>query len=152
MSLRKSTCLTPQRLAAARGNSLHSTGPRSAAGKQRMRMNALKHGCDAAPENERAVMRALGEDPEEYEALQRELATTYGPGDALWDRQPGDLARLYWRRNLPSASQRKINESPDGIGRAPRGINDGKGFVFVSHRGDAYPSGFLPLRAGSVPS
>ena len=99
MSLRKPTCLTPQRLAAARRNSQRSTGPRSEAGKQRMRMNALKHGCDAAPENEAAVMRALGEDPEQYEALQRELAAAYGPGDALWDRQLADLARLYWRRN-----------------------------------------------------
>jgi hypothetical protein len=61
-------------------------------------MNALKHGCDAAPENEAAVMRALGEDPERYAALKRELATAYGPGDALWDRQIEDLARLYWRR------------------------------------------------------
>ncbi len=99
MSLRKSTCLTPQRLDAARRNSQHSTGPRTPAGKERMKMNALKHGCDAAPENDAAVMRALGEDPERYAALQRELATTYGPGDALWDRQLADLGRLYWRRN-----------------------------------------------------
>jgi len=99
MSLLKSTCPTPQRLDAARRNSLHSTGPRSEAGKERMKMNALKHGCDAAPENEAAVMRALGEDPERYAALQRELATTYGPGDALWDHQVADLGRLYWRRN-----------------------------------------------------
>ncbi len=99
MSLLKSTCLTPQRLDAARRNSQRSTGPRSEAGKERMKMNALKHGCDAAPGNEAAVMRALGEDPVEYAALQRELATTYGPGDALWDRQLADLAKLYWRRN-----------------------------------------------------
>jgi len=31
--------------------------------------------------------------------LQRELATTYGPGDALWDQQLAELAKLYWRRN-----------------------------------------------------
>ncbi len=62
-------------------------------------MNALKHGCDAAPENEAAVMRALGEDPQRYAALQRELATTYGPGDALCDHQVADLGKLYWRRN-----------------------------------------------------
>ena len=99
MSLRKSTCLTPQRLDAARRNSERSTGPRSEAGKQHIRMNAVKHGCDAAPENEAAVMRVLGEDPKQYAALQRELSTTYGPGDALWDRQLADLARLYWRRN-----------------------------------------------------
>ena len=99
MSLRKSTCLTPQRLDAARRNSQRSTGPRSEAGKERMKMNALQHGCDAAPENEAAVMRALGEDPERYAALQQELATTYGPGDALWDQQLADLGKLYWRRN-----------------------------------------------------
>jgi radical SAM protein len=38
----------------------------------------------------------------------------------------------------------------DGIGRAPKGINDGKGFVFISHLGDVYPSGFLPVSAGNV--
>jgi len=64
-----------------------------------MKMNALKHGCDAAPENEAAVMRALGEDPERFAALKKELATAYGPGDALWGRQIDDLSRLYWRRD-----------------------------------------------------
>lgn len=29
-------------------------------------------------------------------------------------------------------------------------VNDGKGFVFVSHTGEVYPSGFLPLPAGEV--
>jgi radical SAM protein len=38
----------------------------------------------------------------------------------------------------------------DGIGRAPKGINDGKGFVFISHLGDVFPSGFLPVSAGNV--
>jgi radical SAM protein len=30
------------------------------------------------------------------------------------------------------------------------GINDGKGFVFISHKGDIFPSGFLPIGAGNV--
>jgi radical SAM protein len=38
----------------------------------------------------------------------------------------------------------------DGIGRAPQGINDGKGFVFISHRGEVFPSGFLPLSGGNI--
>jgi len=38
----------------------------------------------------------------------------------------------------------------DTIGRAPRGLNDGKGFVFVSHHGEVFPSGFLPFSAGNV--
>ena len=37
----------------------------------------------------------------------------------------------------------------DGIGRA-RGVNDGDGFLFVSHVGDVFPSGFLPKSAGNV--
>lgn len=37
----------------------------------------------------------------------------------------------------------------DGIGRA-RNVNDGDGFVFISHTGDVYPSGFLPIRAGNI--
>lgn len=40
--------------------------------------------------------------------------------------------------------------TPDGIGRAPRGINDGKGFAFISHVGEVFPSGFLPVSAGNV--
>ncbi|MGO9434070.1 MAG: SPASM domain-containing protein, partial [Terracidiphilus sp.] len=35
-------------------------------------------------------------------------------------------------------------------GRAPRGLNDGKGFVFISHKGEVFPSGFLPLAAGNI--
>lgn len=38
---------------------------------------------------------------------------------------------------------------PDVI-RRQAGINDGKGFIFVSHLGEIYPSGFLPLAAGDV--
>lgn len=38
----------------------------------------------------------------------------------------------------------------DAIGRAPRGLNDGKGFVFISHIGEVFPSGFLPQSAGNI--
>jgi AdoMet-dependent heme synthase len=37
----------------------------------------------------------------------------------------------------------------DGIGRA-RNVNDGDGFLFVSHLGEIMPSGFLPVAAGNV--
>lgn len=36
------------------------------------------------------------------------------------------------------------------VGLAPRGVNAGKGFLFVSHQGDIFPSGFLPLSVGNV--
>ncbi|WP_163972034.1 TIGR04053 family radical SAM/SPASM domain-containing protein [Oceanobacillus halotolerans] len=38
----------------------------------------------------------------------------------------------------------------DGLGRAPKGVNDGNGFVFISHKGDVFPSGLLPIKAGNV--
>ncbi|HSJ23126.1 MAG TPA: TIGR04053 family radical SAM/SPASM domain-containing protein [Longimicrobiales bacterium] len=37
----------------------------------------------------------------------------------------------------------------DGVGRS-KGVNDGDGFVFISHTGAICPSGFLPLAAGNV--
>jgi radical SAM protein len=39
---------------------------------------------------------------------------------------------------------------PGAVSRAPRGVNEAKGFVFISHIGDVFPSGFLPLKAGNV--
>lgn len=38
----------------------------------------------------------------------------------------------------------------DGVKRAPKGVNDGNGFAFVSHIGDVFPSGLLPIKAGNV--
>jgi radical SAM protein len=38
----------------------------------------------------------------------------------------------------------------NGIYRTPMHINAGSGFVFISRRGDVFPSGFLPLGAGNV--
>lgn len=36
------------------------------------------------------------------------------------------------------------------VGWATRRVNDGKGFLFVSHVGNVYPSGFLPIHAGNI--
>jgi AdoMet-dependent heme synthase len=36
------------------------------------------------------------------------------------------------------------------VGLAPRGVNSGNGFLFVSHQGEIYPSGFLPISVGNV--
>jgi len=51
------------------------------------------------------------------------------------------------RAGITSTQQEKML---DTIGRAPRGLNDGKGFVFISHTGEVYPSGFMPVSAGSI--
>jgi hypothetical protein len=67
MSLRKSPQPTPKLLVAGRQNAQHSTGPRTPAAKQSPKLNPLKQGQDAKPENRRSALRALGEDPEESE-------------------------------------------------------------------------------------
>lgn len=35
--------------------------------------------------------------------------------------------------------------------RAPLGVGDGKGVMFVNHKGEIYPAGFLPLLCGRFP-
>lgn len=68
-------------------------------------------------------------------------ASGTGPGPSCPDEVSGNAVRPY---------QTFEASSPDGIGRAPRGINDGKGFVFISHQGEVFPSGFLPVSVGNV--
>lgn len=60
----------------------------------------------------------------------------------------GQHYRRYVLQQKAQGQQAKTED--ELIGRAPRGVNDGKGFVFVSHTGEVYPSGFLPLSAGNI--
>jgi hypothetical protein len=100
MSLLKSPAMTAAKLAAQRSNARRSTGPRTAPGKSRSRWNALKHGGFAVGAAWTAdTLRALGEDPEEFENLRQGLLASDGPAhDPLWIAQIEDLVRLYWRR------------------------------------------------------
>jgi radical SAM protein with 4Fe4S-binding SPASM domain len=58
----------------------------------------------------------------------------------------------------PHASHASMFEpgSPSSNGKtrsmnwATRRVNDGKGFMFISHTGNVYPSGFLPIHAGNI--
>ena len=50
---------------------------------------------------------------------------------------------------LPAHMRRDFG--PRGsIGLAPKGVNSGKGHLFVSYCGDVFPSGFLPLGCGNI--
>ena len=42
------------------------------------------------------------------------------------------------------------NENAKGVAWRTAGVSDGKGFVFVSHMGEIFPSGFLPISGGNV--
>ncbi|WP_106498026.1 TIGR04053 family radical SAM/SPASM domain-containing protein [Lentibacillus sp. Marseille-P4043] len=57
-----------------------------------------------------------------------------------------DVDQIFYEDALMTGKTGQI----DGLGRAPKGVNDGNGFVFISHTGDVYPSGLLPIKAGNV--
>jgi radical SAM protein len=50
----------------------------------------------------------------------------------------------------PDSSYSQRMGTPAKVIQRQAGINDGKGLVFISHTGEIYPSGFLPLSAGNV--
>ena len=51
---------------------------------------------------------------------------------------------------LPGKETDFHDKRKDLLGRAPKGVNDGDGLVFISHIGDMYPIGFLPVVCGNV--
>lgn len=59
-------------------------------------------------------------------------------------------ASTLFLQNGPRTMPLGVQAQTGAVSRAPRGVNEGKGFVFISHLGDVYPSGFLPLKAGNV--
>lgn len=79
--------------------------------------------------------------------LQRQALEARGLGAGEMEQDPlyqrlkneldGVLAEEGWRQHKRSR-------------RSPMQINSGNGFVFVSHMGQVFPSGFLPLSAGNV--
>jgi len=56
------------------------------------------------------------------------------------------------RTELRAATERLLGDRARGEHRArpPLAVNAGRGFAFVSHVGEVYPSGFLPLPVGSL--
>lgn len=83
--------------------------------------------------------------------LQRMAAASGQSIDDLRDARTGlvDASTLFLQhggRSMPLG----VQQQGAAISRSPRGVNEGKGFVFISHIGDVFPSGFLPLKAGNV--
>lgn len=59
--------------------------------------------------------------------------------------------RIAMQRRDPGGARGLLRDvGADGVIHGMRGITDGVGFLFVSHTGEIYPSGFLPLGAGNV--
>jgi len=61
---------------------------------------------------------------------------------------------MHYRRYVAQRIQAEhgitTNENAKGVAWRTAGVSDGKGFVFVSHTGEVFPSGFLPVSGGNV--
>ena len=58
--------------------------------------------------------------------------------------------RRYVAQRMRAEHGATENESAKGVAFRTAGVSDGKGFVFVSHQGEIFPSGFLPVTGGNV--
>ncbi len=94
--------------------------------------------------------------PEQYEEafalLWREsrrqpyaIKTTEAPHYRRYVLEAGGAGAARSRLGVPTSSE--VPPPP----RAPLGANDGKGVMFIGHTGQIYPSGFLPMLAGTFP-
>lgn len=86
---------------------------------------------------------------EEFEEVFAKMAKL--AGSASFDIK--STAAPHFRRHLlqqKAKSDKRIVGLPGGMWRAARGVNDASGLFFLSHTGDVYPSGFLPISAGNI--
>ncbi len=58
--------------------------------------------------------------------------------------------RRYVAQRMKAEGRAEMSESARSVAFRTAGVSDGKGFVFVSHTGEIFPSGFLPITAGNV--
>jgi hypothetical protein len=82
---------SPKRVAANHRNARKSTGPRTAAGKERSRMNALKHGLDAQ------TLILPGEDDAAFLARLEAWRADVRPRNSLEDALVEQAARFSWQ-------------------------------------------------------
>jgi radical SAM protein len=83
--------------------------------------------------------------------MQQMMAAKGVSTDTLIDPATGLIdASTIFMGNAPRNHPIGIQPQSGAITRAPKGVNEAKGFVFISHLGDVYPSGFLPMKAGNV--
>ena len=88
--------VSQRQLEANRANAKRSTGPKSASGKARSRLNAVTHGLTSR----QLVVGA--EKPEDFDALREALFADLEPSGALQCELVDEIARFQWRlRRIP---------------------------------------------------
>jgi radical SAM protein len=68
-----------------------------------------------------------------------------GHGSAHGNGHPDGMKPTAYEPGTPTADAQSRTAS-----WTTRRVNDGKGFMFISHVGNVYPSGFLPIHAGNI--
>jgi radical SAM protein len=58
--------------------------------------------------------------------------------------------RRYVAQRIKAEHGATENPNAKGVAFRTAGVSDGKGFVFVSHTGEIFPSGFFPVSGGNV--
>ncbi|MBI3910318.1 MAG: TIGR04053 family radical SAM/SPASM domain-containing protein [Armatimonadetes bacterium] len=81
--------------------------------------------------------------------IQRRILDQRGIPDAVGIMGLGETYRRLRARLEELVPEVDFN-TPARMRRAPLDVNAARGFVFISHVGTVYPSGFLPQAAGSV--
>ena len=99
---------TPEpRVRANRANALLSTGPRTAAGKQRSSLNATTHGLTS-----RSPVLAT-EDPAAYQLHCRQFIDEYQPATPTETQLTQELADTAWRLNrIPQLEAELLSQAP----------------------------------------
>jgi hypothetical protein len=95
MSLVKPPEMTPAKIAANQANGRQSEGPATPEGMERMRDAKTVHGFYSQAEGE--ALRALGEDPEDFKTLLKEVMAAWQPAPGFEARLVKRLARALWR-------------------------------------------------------
>src|SRR6266568_1161290 len=102
----ESLAISAKRLAANRRNARSSTGPRTRAGKSRSAMNRFKHGLFS--ESLGASLRAVGEDPAEFERLLEGLREEWKPRTTTSERLVRQLGGLIWKLDRLERAERGV--------------------------------------------
>ena len=121
--------ISQKKLDANRRNAQRATGPRTPAGKRKVRWNAMQHGLLSSD----VVLPAaeLPENPKEFAGLLERLGCDLQPRGALQEMLVEKIAVCYWRlrralrseigeirRNLVAAGERDLgrNQTPAAVG------------------------------------
>jgi hypothetical protein len=108
--------VTPAVIAAHRANAKKSTGPRSAAGKQTSRRNALTHGLTAL----KVGLPIPKEEAIAYQALEQAVLRQYPPLDPIGEWAVRQLIEAFWRsRRIDQAEATLIRQQREILSPKP---------------------------------